>query len=647
MESNESSQTPTERANAPAARRWRLTVAAAVLLAAAGVALWLWKPWAPRPLLPPAVELPPDPRLTFASSYGNIRPHVQYVGDARCATCHLDIVDKFKHHPMGQALGPVKDFFRIEDYTKKTGFESNGFHYEVKERDGKIFHREIKKDAKGEAVYEHEEEVSFVLGSGTRGRSYLINRDGVLFQSPISWYSQKEIWDLSPGYQKKNRHFERPIFKECLFCHSNWVEPVPDSVNKFSGDIFKGYAIGCERCHGPGELHVQLREKGEVVPKPDTTIVNPTRLAPLLREAVCEQCHLQGEMRTVRHGRDVFEFRPGMPLHLFQTTFLPPADVFNKHAVGHPEQMKVSECYKKSKGAMSCISCHDPHDVPSPADKAHFYRDRCLSCHGAGATTCSAPPAQRQKTTPADYCIQCHMPRFSSSDIVHTSVTDHRVPRKPEPTDGPALAPQGPPKLVPFHRDPAEPLDPALERDLGVAMAFQGPQNPLMSQLALPLLNPHLVRWPHDTRALGAKALALLRDRQEREALKLLEQILEMLPRHESTLAAVASLYGILGEPKKALPYWKRVLEINPQASDHHYGLALDHYRLKDWQKSAESCGAALRLNPARLDARRLLVQSYVELGARDDAQKELARYAAFRPPDLFDVQRFVRKKFP
>ncbi|MCI0642961.1 MAG: tetratricopeptide repeat protein [Gemmataceae bacterium] len=643
MESKEQSGQPV----GTVARRWRLRVAAAVLLAAAGVALMLWRPWAPRPALPPAVELPPDPRLTFTSAYANIRPHVQYVGDARCAACHLDIVEKFKHHPMGQALGPVKDFFKIEDYSKKTAFEANGFHYEVKERDGKVFHREIKKDAKGDVVYEHEEEVSFVLGSGTRGRSYLINRDGALVQSPISWYSQKGIWDLSPGYQKKNRHFERPIFKECLFCHSNGVDPVPDSVNKFSGDVFKGYAIGCERCHGPGELHVQLREKGEVVPKPDTTIVQPARLAPILREAVCEQCHLQGELRSVRHGRDLFEFRPGMPLHLFQTTFLPPPEVFSKHAVGHPEQMKSSTCYEKSRGAMSCVSCHDPHAIPKPQEKARFFRERCLSCHGPGATACSAPPAQRQSTSPADYCIQCHMPRFSSSDIVHTSVTDHRVPRKPQQSKDSAQAPERPPKLVPFHRDPAEPIDPALERDLVVAMSIQGPQNPLFAHLALPILDPHLVRWPHDARALGAKGLALWLDRQERAALKLFEHILEVQPRHESTLAAVASLHGILGEPKKALPYWKRALDINAQNSDYHYGLALDHYRLQDWQKSAESCAAALRQNPARLDARRLLVQSYMEQGARDDAQKELTRYAAFPPPDLYEVQRLVRKKFP
>jgi hypothetical protein len=327
---------------------------------------------------------------------------------------------------------------------------------------------------------------------------------------------------------------------------------------------------------------------------------------------------------------------------------MPPADVFNKHAVGHPEQMKVSRCYEKSNGRMSCVSCHDPHAVPKPQDKAAFYRARCLNCHGPGATTCTAPMPERQKTAPADYCVHCHMPRFSSSDIVHTSVTDHRVVRKPAQAGDDAQLPAGMPKLVPFHREPVEAKDPALERDLGVALAFKGPQSPLLGSLTLPLLEPHLVRWPYDTSALGAKGLSLMLAREEREALKQFHVILELQPHHEATLAAVASLYGErLGEPKKALPYWQRVLAINPQTSDYHFGLALAHFRLKDWQKAADACRAALRLNPARLDVRRVLVQSCTELGAKDDALKELARYAALRPPDLFDMQRLVRKKFP
>ena len=46
---------------------------------------------------------------------------------------------------------------------------------------------------------------------GGRGVAYLIERDGFLFQSPITWYSRERRWDLSPGYEKSNVHFDRPI----------------------------------------------------------------------------------------------------------------------------------------------------------------------------------------------------------------------------------------------------------------------------------------------------------------------------------------------------------------------------------------------------------------------------------------------------
>ena len=49
--------------------------------------------------------------------------------------------------------------------------------------------------------------------------SYLINHDGYLFQSPITWYPQKRMWDLSPGYATRHHHFARPVTAECLFCH--------------------------------------------------------------------------------------------------------------------------------------------------------------------------------------------------------------------------------------------------------------------------------------------------------------------------------------------------------------------------------------------------------------------------------------------
>src|SRR5207248_2480763 len=140
----------------------------------------------------------------------------------------------------------------------------------------------------GEAADTVEAEVSFVLGSGTRGESYLVADDGYLFQSPISWYREKGLWDLAPSYRERNQHFDRPVIPECLFCHCNRAEPVENTLNRYREPIFRGEAIGCERCHGPGELHVRRQQESATEPgNLDDTIVNPSRLDPPLREAVC------------------------------------------------------------------------------------------------------------------------------------------------------------------------------------------------------------------------------------------------------------------------------------------------------------------------------------------------------------------------
>ncbi len=47
-----------------------------------------------------------------------------------------------------------------------------------------------------------EGEVAYAVGSGARSITYLVERDGRLFESPITWYTQKQQWDLSPGYEK-------------------------------------------------------------------------------------------------------------------------------------------------------------------------------------------------------------------------------------------------------------------------------------------------------------------------------------------------------------------------------------------------------------------------------------------------------------
>lgn len=409
------------------------------------------------------------------SPWKNARPDVAYVGDPACVRCHADIAETFRRHPMGRSLAPVGSGSTVaEDQSEgPSTFESSGSRFTVERRGDRMIHRETRTDPAGKVLAEVEAVVKYAVGSGQHGVSYLIERDGRLFQSSISWYSQNHRWDVSPGYDRDNRHFDRPIEPGCLFCHANRVEPVEWTVNRYEEPIFRGHAIGCERCHGPGDLHVR---RHEVVDGRDPTIVNPRHLEPALRVAVCEQCHLLGDQRIERPGRSVFDYRPGLPTAAFVAVYGRRGEAKNT-AVGHVEQMRASRCFRESRGGLDCTSCHDPHRLPDPAERVEYFRRQCLACHERAG--CKLPESDRLARSRSDDCVQCHMPKARSADIGHVATTDHRIPRVPgrEPTE-PEGSSDGLPLVLLNGDGLGREEIAALDRERAIAIAAEGPRLP-------------------------------------------------------------------------------------------------------------------------------------------------------------------------
>jgi hypothetical protein len=351
-------------------------------------------------------------------AHRNTAPGVSYVGDAACAACHAEITATYRRHPMGRSLAAAAE---ILPDARGVVLEVGDLTYSIDRRDRRVFHQETRRDKQGRTIASTEAEVRYALGSGTRGFAFLVERQGGLFQSPLAWYTGKQGWDLAPGYRAENLHFERPITLDCLFCHTNRVEMADRTLPRFHG-----LTIGCERCHGPGALHVR---QPEPIAGADPEIVNPASLEPpSLREAVCEQCHLQGTDRVPVPGRSLFDYRPGLDLAEFVQVWSARADPsLRLHAVGQVEQMRESRCYQQSGQRLGCISCHDPHRLPEAAERVTYYRDRCLQCHADRG--CRLPRPARIARNADDDCTACHMPRVRSTDVAHTSLTRHNIPR--------------------------------------------------------------------------------------------------------------------------------------------------------------------------------------------------------------------------
>ena len=444
------------------------------------------------------------------------------------------------------------------------------------------------------------------------------------------------------GGPTRGRASSAPSSRECLFCHTSRVRSVSGTLNRYEPPIFEGHAIGCERCHGPGALHVDAARPSA---GPDLTIVNPAHLAPALRDSVCQQCHLQGWFRFPRAGRDFFDFRPGLPLHRFLAVFVrKEGNPDRLDLIGQVEQMESSRCFRASGGQLGCISCHDPHRLPAPAIKAEYYRGRCLECHERKG--CALPIAERQSRGPGEDCVACHMPRPAVADIPHTLTTDHRIPRVAGTTAPrsarPRVVPGLPDEVVPrdFHRDlMTEEERRAAARDRGLALESAArtllatPQlASLAATQAVPLLEAAVRDRPDDLAARESLGYALGILGRLPEALRAYEEVLRIEPRRESALPYLARTLAGLQRPKLARVAMEEAIAVNPWRSDYRLALARICAQAGDWPAAVAACREAIRINPDLHEARSLLVQCDLRSGASAEADSEFRTLLLFDP---------------
>ena len=369
-----------------------------------------------------------------------------YVSAESCRSCHAEIYETYQHTGMGRSFYRMRLEKAVEDWTGNNVYyhAASKRYYTMFERDGRYFQRRHQIGYGGKEVNVVEKEIHFVVGSGNRSRTYLHHSpDGKLFELPVSWYSEKgSFWAMSPGYDSRSHHgFQRRIHHGCMFCHNAYpeIEPGSDSFGRasfFRGDIPEG--IDCQRCHGPGRDHVAVATKADAsLEAVRASIQNPGRMSPERQMEVCMQCHLETTSARLppfihRFGRGVYSFRPGEELSDYVLHFdhAPGAGHDDKFVIVNAAyRLRKSLCFQESGGAMTCVTCHDPHDIPRGEEAARHYEEVCRSCH---ASALDAQVASRKHTSASD-CLTCHMPKRRTDDVVHAVMTDHTIQRfKPD-----------------------------------------------------------------------------------------------------------------------------------------------------------------------------------------------------------------------
>ncbi|MBZ5634611.1 MAG: tetratricopeptide repeat protein [Acidobacteriia bacterium] len=393
---------------------------AAGVVASCLAAAWIYTSRQPRP----------------ASNSQTTNPQNAYVDATVCADCHADKAAGYQKTGMGRSFARVRPE-NTPAFGKPFRHKVSGSYFAMITRDGKLYQRRWQIGFDGKETNVDEKQADFVVGSGNHSKTYLhLTSRGALQVLPLSWYSEKGgYWDMSPGYDQPDYPGSvRPVHYECISCHNAYpkipqpLESIASAEMIFAQPLPQG--IDCQRCHGPGQRHVDLASAGGKPEQIRAAIVNPKRLDPDRELEVCLQCHMETTSLNLPHSirrfdRAPFSYVPGQPLGDFSVEFDRTGGMKDRFEIAHGAyRLRQSQCYLQSAGKLRCTTCHDPHDIPRGPEATARYNGVCATCHATTLQRTAAGP----HAAGAD-CIACHMPKRRTDDVVHVVMTDHLIQR--------------------------------------------------------------------------------------------------------------------------------------------------------------------------------------------------------------------------
>lgn len=229
-------------------------------------------------------------------------------------------------------------------------------------------------------------DISYVVG-GYNWKARFLNRDGLIITDwitttpPISDTGYLNQYNLAnpvvgsdAGWTNYRSGAKQQRF-DCGHCHTTGYSP-QGSQDRLSGIVgtWTEPGIGCERCHGPGSLHVA---------NPRGAAVSVQRDAEM-----CGACHHRGVKTSIP-------------------------------AVGGfiPHHDRYDDLFQGQHLTLDCTDCHDPHAGVVPLRQAQKV-DAQVKTVRVGCQDCHWQEAKIQKVAPhsaALQCGDCHMPRIIRS----------------------------------------------------------------------------------------------------------------------------------------------------------------------------------------------------------------------------------------
>jgi predicted CXXCH cytochrome family protein len=456
------------------------------------------------------------------------------------------------------------------------------------QRGGAYYQRRWQIGFDGKETNVEELTIDYVLGSGNHARSYLHKTTrGTLIELPLGWYTEKGGgWGMGPGFDSRHPATRRLAPYECVFCHNGYPQMpangAPGAEPVFSGELPQG--IDCQRCHGPGGRHVTIAGSPGATPEQiRASIVNPARLGAKQRLDICSQCHLETTSTAFpalirRFNRGPFSFVPAESLAAFELSF--------DHApgTGHDDKFEIvgssayrlrkSRCFRESKGALTCETCHDPHRIAGGDEAVRHYSQVCRQCH----TTAFNELVSRGAHPTADDCVTCHMPKRRTEDVVHVVMTDHMIQQRPPSRDLLAdLAERHHTQAEEYHGEVVPYDPPALPRIGPDALYFALAQVSMQNNLRAGVVQlDRLLAAQQSSEAEWYIQLgnAWLNAGEARKAVAAHEQALRLKPQSVRTFEALAKALRASGDITRAGEVLRRAIQLAPSEAASWYELA-------------------------------------------------------------------------
>ncbi len=580
---------------------------------------------------------------TQTSVFRNVEG-VEYVGDEACASCHEDLYASYQSHGMAQSLYALTPERAVEDFDAGALYhEGSGFYYTAYERDGAFYQEEYRLAEDGRKTHSLVRRMDLVVGSGTAARTYLTKQDSTYYELPLTWYTQAEggagRWDFSPGYREANGRFDRAVPARCMACHNGFSEPVPFVEGAYAT---LAHGIGCERCHGPGALHVEARlADPEPADSVDYTIVNPAHLSLDLRLDVCQQCHLNGTVSILREGEEPFGYVASQPLAAHVAHFdLETTRPGTISVISHADRLKKSPCFTESPD-LDCTTCHNPHEGFRDKGPAYF-NTTCLECHAPAPLQAQMPTAAlRAQHESGANCFACHMPKVEAEDAPHSSFTDHyiRVVRAEDRVTGQVTEAAGEVDLTSyFPRDAS-----GAEGDVyeGMAYVIYGRQHGDAKALdkGIAVLERALPNAPHLSEGHYLLGFARMQRGQVRQAIPALQEAVRLKPGVPERLNALAQAYEATGGPPAEIErLYREALAVQPALAD----VRVNYGRFLETQGRTEAAVQAYRTalghDPWLAAAHYNLGTALLRLGRDPDEAARHLEEAVRLQPDYVDA---------